>query len=836
MIEIPKSTPHKIPSASPNLTGLSILKKLKAVKFYHRPRICENPKVKAFHIFQKTILAALVFFVAAGVAVAAQFDDVSTDHPNAAAIDYLSKEGIISGYPDGTFQPENSVNRAEALKILLLASGTPTGGKQSGNFPDVSSVDWFAPFVSAATERKITAGYPDGFFRPARTVNLVEALKMLLAANSVELENYTTDEKLFADSEKRAWYNHFLFYAKTFEIVEPDSADRIFPGKALTRGALAEIVFRFAMRVENICPQFLGNSKTFPTSYFREITLGTRLPNIFYEGEVFAVRGSTTSSDEEMTAIFENKTTKEQSRFASEISAGQFVVPTEFSQPGSYNFSVMPSSMNSNSAATITVVPRECRPDTIVGSTIAPTNLQNKLIDNQPVISWDSGDNNIFLVTIDQGENHFEKIVSGGQNSLELSPADFENFSSGSATFRVSGAQSENGWGFEPRSRWVGGSTSDLKLSQHHFSRIHDDKISLTSLPEYRAHRISLTGTAKTGLDSTAYLIAPNGAVEKIEMLESAEEIASGARFNLNLQLPVVGTYIVEINSTDGIAALNHPLYLPGEFPLIPDFADLRELKDPDFQLSLNREKSIWMRLVNDFRAQQRLPQVSLDSDLSRLAQNYAEKMAAQNFFAHVDPDGNSPDDRRKIFGLKTPVGENLARDNSTESAHAGLLRSAAHRANIITPEWTRVGLGIAEDADGNLIFVQEFSTDPLTSENSITTKNTLLDEINSARAEVGTSKLILDGQVGSATQGWSEKMIAEDFVGFTHGADSLENMIRSTGYSGGFTSFIATAGKISQIIESLNEAVLADSGVTRVAIGLAQDSDGVLFATLVFR
>jgi uncharacterized protein YkwD len=791
--------------------------------------------VRGLAKFRKVVFAALFFYCLTGIAQAA-FSDVSTDHPNAAAIDFLSKEKVISGYPDGSFGPANPVNRAEALKILLLASDLPGNTSRSGDFPDVADEAWFAPFVFSADARGIANGYPDGFFRPEQTVNLVEALKMLFAANSVSLENYQTETQLFADSEKRAWYNSFLFYAKTFEIVEPDSANKIYPATPLTRAQLAEIVFRFQTRVENICPQFLENSKTIRSNYFRTLQLTSELPNIFYENEVFALRGVVDHPVEDISAIVYNRSTKTQTHFNVSVENQNFQIPVSFAAPGSYNFTAIPSDLSSNSAATIEVLPRECQPATVAAIGAPPTNLRAELVANQPTIFWDAGENNLFRVVIRQGERRFEKLVSTNQTSLVLDPADFEDFESGAVTLQVFGARAEKGWSFEPRSGWFGSSISTLQLAQHHFSEFDQAKISLTNLPTLRVPHITLTGTALVDLESEAYLITPHGQVETISILENSEKISAGTSFSLNLQLPEVGTYILEINGTNGIAVLNHPLYLPGQFPLLPDFADLREPQEEDFKFSLNREKSLWMRAVNDTRAQLRLSKVTLDSELSAFAQEYAERMAAENFFGHSDPAGNNPDTRRKIFGLHLPVGENLARDYQTAYAHAGLLRSAAHLSNILTPEWTRVGLGIAEDSEGRMLFVQEFSTDPLSFDNLSETKSELLAEINALRMVGGLSGLRADSDLENVAQDWSAKMLADDFLDFVHVDDSLENSIRATGFHDSFMTFIASAGRLSQIAEVLTDEILAATDKSQMAIGLAQNSDGSLIATLILR
>ena len=787
-------------------------------------------------IFCRALITIIVFAAVSALARAAVFPDVPADHPNAAAIDYLTKEDIISGYPDGTFGPELPVNRAEALKILLLGSGIITQTTPQDEFPDVSNEAWFAPFVASARDRGIAEGYPDGFFRPEQTVNLVESLKMLLFTNAVALENYATDQKLFADTQERAWYNAFLNYAQKFELVEADAESKIFPATPLTRGALAEIVYRFKTRAEEACPRLLENTKTVPANYFTGITLTADLPNVFYEGETFLLRGSVAGSAVHATTFFSNEA-GEQTAFAGKVEAGVFAIPTEFSTPGLYNFSVLPGLSGSGHVTSVEILPRECVPATVDVGGSPPTNLQTSLTDNNPILSWDNGENNLIRVVLRQGEQRLEKLLSAGQSSLTLDPADFVDWQEGAATIQLFGAKSEHGWSFEPRTPWLGSMILTLDLTQHHFSSWREDDLTLLTLPTTREPALSISGTAKIDLETTAYLINPDGSVTEITITDGSETIPAGTPFALNLQLPEIATYIVEINDSGGLPVLNHPLYIGGKFPLLPDFVDLREAPDEKRKISINRERAIWLRLVNEFRAQHRLPAVKLDAELSNFAQDYAKRMQQEDFFGHTDPQGHGPDARRRTAGLLLPVGENLARNTKTEYAHAGLLRSAAHRSNILTPQWRRVGLGVAEGDNGNLFFVQEFSTDPLTETNLNEFKTDLYDLLDADRQEQGLPSLILDLELDPTAQSWSEKMLAENSIAFIIGAESLQNSIRSTGYAGSFASFVASAGQLETLIEGLSaEPAWTNADLVRITIGLVQGADGGFRATFILR
>lgn len=89
--------------------------------------------------------------------------------------------GITSGYDDRTFRPDAQVNRAEALKMLLLAAqiqdGTSSGVLIS--FSDVRDDDWFAPHVKTGVDREIVRGYANNTFRPDAPITRAEAAKII---------------------------------------------------------------------------------------------------------------------------------------------------------------------------------------------------------------------------------------------------------------------------------------------------------------------------------------------------------------------------------------------------------------------------------------------------------------------------------------------------------------------------------------------------------------------------------------------------------------------------------------------------------------------------------
>jgi len=100
----------------------------------------------------------------------------------------LYRRAIIGGYPDGEFKGSKDVNRAEAAKFLLLAHyGTVANVTNNGQFKDVKNGQWYTKYVMTAANEGIINGYPDGSFRPANTINTAEFLKMITLTFKIKL-------------------------------------------------------------------------------------------------------------------------------------------------------------------------------------------------------------------------------------------------------------------------------------------------------------------------------------------------------------------------------------------------------------------------------------------------------------------------------------------------------------------------------------------------------------------------------------------------------------------------------------------------------------------------
>ncbi|MFC1747755.1 S-layer homology domain-containing protein [Pseudomonadota bacterium] len=172
----------------------------------------------------------------------ATFTDVDSDNEHYDAIIALKQRGMIQGYPDGTFQSENTVSRVEALKFIF--EGLDRSDLTEGNppFSDTEAGQWYTKYVNTAYGEGIIAGYPDGSFKPSSTVNKVEFLKMLLIAMDVDLET-DIDVDIYSDVSKDDWFAPYVLFAKNNNLVDVEN-DTFGPEEGMSRGEVAEAIYR----------------------------------------------------------------------------------------------------------------------------------------------------------------------------------------------------------------------------------------------------------------------------------------------------------------------------------------------------------------------------------------------------------------------------------------------------------------------------------------------------------------------------------------------------------------------------------------------------------------
>jgi uncharacterized protein YkwD len=116
------------------------------------------------------------------------------------------------------------------------------------------------------------------------------------------------------------------------------------------------------------------------------------------------------------------------------------------------------------------------------------------------------------------------------------------------------------------------------------------------------------------------------------------------------------------------------------------------------------------LELVNQERVAAGLKPLILDPELTEVGRRHSTDMFARGYFAHDTPEGLDPFDRMREANVRfLTAGENLALAPTVQVAHRGLMNSPGHRANILQPQFGRVGIGIMDGGIRGLMIAQEF-------------------------------------------------------------------------------------------------------------------------------
>ncbi len=196
--------------------------------------------------------------------VFAQYVDSSA---YANAVISLSSSGVIDG--GGDVRLDDPVNRAEALKIILLAQNkfaldvenAKTSMPPLSLFPDVYQTEWYAPYIEVGFRNGLIKGYPDGRFWPHGGVKVAEAAAMLTRSyrESSGASAFRTSDDL--PNEPDQWYTEALSAVLARNAVMPGS--RLRAGNLMTRGQLFDMVYRMREVHQQNVASFGGNMQQY---------------------------------------------------------------------------------------------------------------------------------------------------------------------------------------------------------------------------------------------------------------------------------------------------------------------------------------------------------------------------------------------------------------------------------------------------------------------------------------------------------------------------------------------------------------------------------------------
>jgi hypothetical protein len=250
--------------------------------------------MKSVKLFVSLVVVTAIFLVS--TTAFASFTDVSSGHDNYDAIMYVQENEIVGGYDDGTFRPDDPINRAELLKILVIAV---SGGDVDDSyadicFSDVKITSWYSKYVCYGDSQGYVDGYSDGTFDPTGYVTFVEAAKMIVVARGTSMPPATP------------WYESFVTLLGERGAI-PTSIHEL--NSELTRGEVSEIIYRLDAEITDKSSQvyadFSDPNIAGPVDTYLTITTPTD-ESILYE-QPFYIHGVTSENCSSIEVVAENE-------------------------------------------------------------------------------------------------------------------------------------------------------------------------------------------------------------------------------------------------------------------------------------------------------------------------------------------------------------------------------------------------------------------------------------------------------------------------------------------------------------------------------------------------
>ncbi|MDP4007915.1 MAG: FG-GAP-like repeat-containing protein [Candidatus Peregrinibacteria bacterium] len=162
------------------------------------------------------------------------------------AIGFVKNAGIFSGTAEGKLELDRPINRAEVTKVLSEAFDFTLEVPIDGEFSDVDITQWYAPYIQTAKINGIVEGYADGTFKPEQTINKVELLKVVLEMAETDFSTVDIGQSLYDDIEATAeneWFIKYTNFAHTKELIEV-SENSLNPNEAMSRKDVIQLLYR----------------------------------------------------------------------------------------------------------------------------------------------------------------------------------------------------------------------------------------------------------------------------------------------------------------------------------------------------------------------------------------------------------------------------------------------------------------------------------------------------------------------------------------------------------------------------------------------------------------
>lgn len=189
------------------------------------------------------------------VGISTSFSDLD-GHWAAAFVSALVNKGLISGFPDGTFQPSTPITRAQYAALITKTFQLPAS-KNLNKFTDIKPDFWAAPAIFSAAEMGFISGFPDGTFRPGQNLTKTQALVSIV--NGLKLSGGNPNVlTVYGDRAQIPSYatNAIAVATQKLLVVNYPQTSQLEPLREITRAEVAALIYQalVASGKENAIP------------------------------------------------------------------------------------------------------------------------------------------------------------------------------------------------------------------------------------------------------------------------------------------------------------------------------------------------------------------------------------------------------------------------------------------------------------------------------------------------------------------------------------------------------------------------------------------------------
>jgi hypothetical protein len=172
-------------------------------------------------------------------------------------VETLANKLIVEGYEDGSFGPDGEITRAEFATLVVRALGLNGKAAPDAPFSDVSTSDWFEGAVALAADAGIVNGFEDGTFRPNEVITREQLAAMVVRASAfagTDLSVEASAEVLaaFSDADSIVWADAEIAAAVEAGIVEGYEDGTFRAGNTATRAEASTMINRFLVNADFI--------------------------------------------------------------------------------------------------------------------------------------------------------------------------------------------------------------------------------------------------------------------------------------------------------------------------------------------------------------------------------------------------------------------------------------------------------------------------------------------------------------------------------------------------------------------------------------------------------